>query len=168
MKITNETIISYINETSLNITVEDFSKHLQLSDKEKRELIIGKRIDFFLGDGKLFEDNDNIIFEFESIIDNDITFFLEQIFKEKYLLRVDKRVNYGNKEYIEIEVFDMNKTILNNIINIDKSELTPKEMEIYYMKKYEGDYYHDGYVKNFLVKKIEFNKDEVEGQTIEW
>ena len=97
-----------------------------------------------------------------------ILLFLEQIFKERYLLRVDKRVNYGNKEYIEIEVFDMNKTILKNIINIDKSELTSKEIEIYYMKKYEGDYYYDGYVKNFLIKKIEFNKDEVEGQTIEW
>ena len=168
MNITNETIISYINETSLNITVEDFSKHLQLSDEETQELIIGKRIDFFLGDGKLFEDNDNIIFEFESTIDNGITFFLEQIFKERYLLRVDKRGNYGNKEYIEIEIFDMNKTILNNIINIDKSELTSKEIKIYYMKKYEGDYYYDGYVKNFLIKKIEFNKDEIEGQTIEW
>ena len=49
----------------------------------------------------------------------------------------------------------MNKTILKNIINIDKSELT---LEIYYMKKYEGDYY--GYVKT---KKMRSKDKQLNG-----
>ena len=72
---------------------------------------------------------------------------------------------YGNEGYIEIRIYDMNETILQNVINLDKSELTSEEKKIYDEQREEHDMYLDGYEGISLIKKSEFNKDNIEGQS---
>lgn len=168
MEITKESIISSILGISSNITIEDFCKHLYQGNEKIQDLINGEWIDFCSGGGSLSQDsNNNLSFDFECSEDDGVTFILEKIFGEKYLLRIDEVMFYGDDgEYIEIRIYDQNEPILENVINIDKSELSLEEKKIYDEQREEHDMYLDRYEGISLIKKSEFNKDNIEGQSI--
>lgn len=178
MKITTETIISSICGTSSNITFEEFSKQLlkdgegYVGDEEIQELMDDGNV--YLFEGYCYfseEDNNTIGFYWEGIEDCGMTKFLNNIFKETYLLRIDEVIYYGDHEYIEIRIYDQNEPILENVVNSNRSELSVEEKKLYdknieEYQNHEIEMYSDRCDKISLIKKSEFNKDNIEGQSI--
>lgn len=165
MDIKKDSIILSICGIESNITVEDFSKHLNIDIDEMIEFEYGD-LGSLEGTSELSEHDGKLIFDWWGPEDHGITQLLNDVFDNEYLLRVDISLSYGDDSYIEIIIFDNKKEIVENVVRYDRKELTPEEKEIHDNRD-EDEVYIDSEDVTFI-KKSNFDIDNIEGQEIEY
>jgi hypothetical protein len=166
MEINKDSIVLSICGIDSNITLENLSKHLKM---DVEEFIESKQYGIYIpalgvGEGRVFEMDGKLLFDWDGSEDLGITQLLKDIFNEEYLLRIDTNVSYRGELYIEVEVWDNQKEIIENVLNHNGDELTPEEKNIHDNRPSFPNHYNIEDIS--FIKKSEFNKEEIEGQPI--
>lgn len=165
MEINKDSIISSVCGFDSNITLEQFSKYLNIDVDELIDFEFGDLGDLE-GKSELDEINDTLVFNWKGTEDHGITQLLKDVFGEEYLLRVDTNISYGKELYIELIIFDNKKEIVENVLKYDGKELTEDE-KIQHDNRDQDNYYISSEDISFI-KKSECNINSIEGKPINW
>ena len=136
MEINKDSIVTSVCGIDSNITLEELSKHLNI---DVEVLLNGEdwsRPNGYHFDSNYFDlyekDDDTLEFHFNGYteMDEGITHFLENVFNEEYLMRVDRDVSCNNEYYKDVTIFDKGEEIVLHITKLDGGKLTPEEEEM--------------------------------------
>jgi hypothetical protein len=165
MEINKHSIISSVCGIDSNITLEQFSKYLNIDVDELIDFEFGDLGDLE-GKSELDENNDTLVFNWKGTEDFGITQLLKDVFGEEYLLRVDTNISYGKESYRELIIFDNKKEIVENVLKYDGKELTEEEKIQHDNRNQDNNYINSEDIS--FIKKSEFNINSIKGKPINW